>query len=745
MNETTSCPQCESAIDGDSPLGICPNCLLNMGFDSRDPQTSEFQGRFVAPTPEELAPLFPELEVLEVIGKGGMGVVYRAKQRDLDRVVALKILRPDVGEETTFAERFLREGRALAQLNHPNIIAVHNFGHREHLYFLVMEYVDGVDLRHLQQTTSLTPVETLALVPPICEALQYAHEQGVIHRDIKPENILLTQSGRIKIADFGLAKLAGTDEAFGLTATHQVMGTPHYMAPEQYEHPQDVDHRADIYSLGVVIYELLTGELPLGRFALPSDSNGIDVRLDEVVIRSLEKKPERRFQRASEFQTAVEELSRTPAPTVPPVPPTEENWVTDIVDRVRAIKWRQLAEKSVHSVKTTTGKIVKNRREIAAQAACAASRGWRSLQSLYVGRVMVALAVWSLIVAISVIIGVVTLAPPFAHIADHTAERVVSRNNSFDFMRVVITRDAELPRLVVLPSTEFVRTASLELSGPKEDGISRFAMLRVVFDGQNREAQIQGTGQFHPSIPWTPDAILQWMTEAGVDVDAPHSKAEREAIWDFVNTINNEPTGVQKIGDIPFRRDADHVIDSKFFDVVDQRRRHRRTRYGLGVDDEVVACISIVTWAHGALILVAIPFFFWWNRSGTDSKPTDNAARVATLVAWPVRALSLSSLLGAAILLFVAMMLSRFDLGRELKIESASSIVTGAVAIAVIGFVIGVTCYYIALRQNFVGRLLGIGCASVSLFVPVLNLLTFPYAFWTLLSLNSKSLREGEL
>lgn len=271
---TTSCPQCGAAFPAGYAAPLCPACLLKLGFESRDPSagpaTSPYQPRFLVPTPEELAPRFPQLEILERIGAGGMGVVYRARQKELDRIVALKILRPDFGPEANFAERFQREARAMARLSHPHIVTVHDFGRIDDVFYFVMEYIDGVNLRQLEKAGQLAPAQALALVPQVCEALQYAHEQGVVHRDIKPENILITRDGRVKIADFGLAKLAGHAEQAHLTGTWQVMGTPHYMAPEQVERPTEVDHRADIYSLGVVFYEMLTGELPLGRFPLPS-------------------------------------------------------------------------------------------------------------------------------------------------------------------------------------------------------------------------------------------------------------------------------------------------------------------------------------------------------------------------------------------------------------------------------------------------------------------------------------------
>jgi len=220
-----------------------------------------------------------------------MGAVYKARQPKLDRHVALKILPPEVGKDPAFAERFMREARALAMLNHASIVAVYDFGEADGLYYFVMEYVDGANLRQTIETGGLTPPEALAIVPQICDALQFAHDEGVVHRDIKPENILIDKRGRVKIADFGLAKLLGVDaddsaaeKAFTLTGTHQVMGTLHYMAPEQMQGSSAVDHRADIYSLGVVFYEMLTGELPIGRFEPPSKKVRIDVRLDEVVL-----------------------------------------------------------------------------------------------------------------------------------------------------------------------------------------------------------------------------------------------------------------------------------------------------------------------------------------------------------------------------------------------------------------------------------------------------------------------------
>ncbi|HCO95761.1 MAG TPA: hypothetical protein DIU00_17750, partial [Phycisphaerales bacterium] len=268
---------------------------------------------FIPPEPEELARQFPQLEILELLGQGGMGVVYKARQRQLDRLVALKILPPQIGLNEAFAERFTREARSLARLSHPRIVMIYDFGHTEAgLYYFLMEFVDGTDLRRIIQTGELSASEALTIIPQICEALQYAHEEGIVHRDIKPENILLNKKGQVRIADFGLAKLLdrpATGPTSTLTKVGQQMGTPHYMAPEQIEHPSEVDHRADIYSLGVVFYEMLTSELPLGRFDPPSQKAHVDLRLDNVVLRTLEKEPDRRYQHVSEVKTDVEAIS----------------------------------------------------------------------------------------------------------------------------------------------------------------------------------------------------------------------------------------------------------------------------------------------------------------------------------------------------------------------------------------------------------------------------------------------------
>lgn len=335
MSESTAspstCPRCGVALPSTATVGLCPRCLMAEAMvpTQVDSESAETRQTF---TPGELAPSFPQLEILECLGRGGMGVVYKARQKSLNRLVALKLLAPERVGDPQFAERFTREAQALAALNHPNIVTIYDFGQAGGFYFLLMEFVDGVNLRQLLRTRKFTPEEALTIVPPLCDALQFAHERGFVHRDIKPENLLLDRDGHVKIADFGIAKmLARIDPVAGHAkvsppdgVTQAAVGTPGYSAPEQRLDPQHVDSRADIYSLGVVFYEMLTGERPGSRLDPPSKKVHIDVRLDEIVLRALEDAPERRYQQISEMKIMVEtfvaakpDASKTPPPIQP--------------------------------------------------------------------------------------------------------------------------------------------------------------------------------------------------------------------------------------------------------------------------------------------------------------------------------------------------------------------------------------------------------------------------------------------
>jgi serine/threonine protein kinase len=256
-----------------------------------------------------LSDLIPDLEVMEPIGWGGMGVVYKARQVKLDRLVALKVIRPEVAEHPGFLERFSREARAMARLTHPNVVMIHDFGEVNGLFHLVMQLVEGRNLRRRIDRGPLEPRGALVIALQVCDALQYAHERGVVHRDIKPENVLLDRAG-VKIADFGLAKLLlpGTDG--GKTATRAFLGTPFYMAPEQLERPKEVDHRVDIFALGVVLYEMLAGVIPYGRYELLSEKVGTEDELDEVVGKALARDPSERYESVAELRHDLAEIAQ---------------------------------------------------------------------------------------------------------------------------------------------------------------------------------------------------------------------------------------------------------------------------------------------------------------------------------------------------------------------------------------------------------------------------------------------------
>ena len=242
-----------------------------------------------------------------MVGRGGMGTIYHARQTSLDRDVALKIIDRSISNDSTFLDRFEREAKALAKLNHPNIVSVFDYGNTtDGAAYFIMEFIHGLNLREAMQSMPIDLVHSIEIICSIADALTYAHSKGVIHRDIKPENILLSDDGRVKLADFGIAKINNAAFEKKITATRQVLGTVHYLAPEQLEASNEVDHRVDIYALGVVFYELLTKQLPVGNFEPPSHINAaINGELDSVILKSLSRKPSLRYQTIDEFQQAI--------------------------------------------------------------------------------------------------------------------------------------------------------------------------------------------------------------------------------------------------------------------------------------------------------------------------------------------------------------------------------------------------------------------------------------------------------
>jgi len=321
--------------------------------------------RSAPPTPAELSAMMPfgRYSVQAQVGIGGMGTVYRGTQLSLGRPVAIKVLRVSDGYDFAFEDRFRREARAMAALNHPNIVAIYDYGHlgSEFLFF-VMEFVDGTDLGGIMNQGRMTPDLALQLLPQICAGLEYAHAKGIVHRDIKPANIMLTRQGEVKITDFGLAKDVARVASM-VTETHMVMGTPEYAAPEQFNAHREVDHRADIYALGVLMYQMLTGALPRGTWQPPSALRPgvIDERIDAVVVRALMQDRQYRFQSVTDMRRAIEAAlvpaaARTPSRPLPPAAQSARILLLEDDLMVRDLMRRALEKARFEVVETGDGK-----------------------------------------------------------------------------------------------------------------------------------------------------------------------------------------------------------------------------------------------------------------------------------------------------------------------------------------------------------------------------------------------------
>jgi len=244
---------------------------------------------FHAPSPEYLAQLLPQYDIEFFIAQGGMGAVYKGRQISLDRDIAIKILPQEVGQSVEFQESFISEAKAMARLNHPNLLGVFDYGMVEGMSYIVMEYVDGGSLHQAAWNQAVEAVQAVTIVKGICDGLSHAHKNGIVHRDIKPSNILLTPSAEPKVADFGLAHAADSDKP-GL-----VMGTPGYTAPEVFQDPNQAGPLADIYSVGVILNQLLTGIDPAGSMVPPTQATG-NLRLDTIWRKATNISPAQRYQ-----------------------------------------------------------------------------------------------------------------------------------------------------------------------------------------------------------------------------------------------------------------------------------------------------------------------------------------------------------------------------------------------------------------------------------------------------------------
>ena len=284
----------------------------------------------------------PGYDLLEILGRGGMGEVWRSRQKSLGREVAIKLLPPKLSKDPESVARFEKEATALASLSHAHIIQIIDRGISGDHYYLVMEYVQGRSLRELMNAGEISFRQALKLTLQICAAIDYAHQKQIIHRDLKPENILIDTEGQAKVADFGLAGIGNSDTRLNLTATAVAMGTMNYMAPEQRRDAKNVDGRADIYSLGVVLYEMLTGEIPIGRFKLPSERVGqLDPRVDAVVAKALETDPNARYPRAGMMANDLETILGTASERPSQMPSTSRKTIS--TPRQLVVKgWRGL-------------------------------------------------------------------------------------------------------------------------------------------------------------------------------------------------------------------------------------------------------------------------------------------------------------------------------------------------------------------------------------------------------------------
>ncbi len=265
------------------------------------------QDAFIPPEPDALSALLPAYGVQHLIAAGGMGAVYAGLQRDLDRPVAIKLLAAQGLQDAEAVERFRTEAKAMARLNHPNVPQVYDFAVLPDCYVLIMELIAGENVYSLLHQDGLSSTAALRLFTEIADAVQYAHSKSIIHGDIKPGNIILNDEGHAKLVDFGLARLS-TGAPQDEHADWIPMGTPEYAAPELFVPHTVPDHRADIYALGVVLHELLTGAVPEGDFTLPAAGLQLDPRVDDIIARCMEVEPAARWKSAAQIRDMMQDI-----------------------------------------------------------------------------------------------------------------------------------------------------------------------------------------------------------------------------------------------------------------------------------------------------------------------------------------------------------------------------------------------------------------------------------------------------
>ncbi len=330
------CPQCGAAIDPDAPEGLCPRCLLRLARDlpALDPTEQELESSFALGH-------FADYELLSEIGHGGMGVVYQARQKSLDRIVALKMLLGGQFAEASARARFRSEAEITAQLQHPNIVAIHEVGEHDHLPFFTMDYVEGRSLAEVARDKPLTPAAAAGYMVTIARAIAYAHERGVLHRDLKPSNILIDGSDQPRITDFGLAKRL-TGSTTSLTLSGEALGSPNFMPPEQAAGKHKlIGPVSDVYGLGAILYFLVTSRPPFVADNLTAAvrqvqdqepvsprmlNPGVPKDLETICLKCLQKEPTKRYQTAGELADELDRFRRGEPILARPVGPAGRVW-----------------------------------------------------------------------------------------------------------------------------------------------------------------------------------------------------------------------------------------------------------------------------------------------------------------------------------------------------------------------------------------------------------------------------------
>src|SRR5436309_5225138 len=311
------CENCGEKIFGDAPKGLCPACVLETGLG---PLADEIEEKETTPLPRDRTPARPaevlmdfgDYELLEEIGRGGQGVVYRVRQKSLNRTVALKVIGPGQWATQAHLKRFRLEAEAAASLDHPRIVPIYEVGEREGQCYFSMQFVEGGQLDEVVSRRPMSIRQAAELIAKVARTVHYAHEHGILHRDIKPGNILLDANGEPHLTDFGLARLVESEST--ITRTLEVLGTPSYMAPEQASgETAKLTSGTDVYGLGAVFYQLLTGHPPFAggttyetiRLLLNTDPRQprllnpkIDRDLSTICLKCIEKDPQRRYSSA---------------------------------------------------------------------------------------------------------------------------------------------------------------------------------------------------------------------------------------------------------------------------------------------------------------------------------------------------------------------------------------------------------------------------------------------------------------